>query len=417
MQAQAPAAPATAIAAARAAMNDTVRGASLHVALVTVGQGTDVWERFGHNMLWIRDDRTGESLMWNWGLFDFAQPGFLRRFLFGNTSYRMDSAPSSWEFRRYTQLKRDVIAQDLALTPGQRAALDAFVRANDADSASWSYRYDYFLDNCSTRIRDALDIILGGAIRAALEPQSTELTYRSETLRLNQQDPWLFLGMDLALGAPADRSMTAWQAAFIPMRLRDALRDVRVKRPDGTLVPLVERERVLIVSGRTAELQDFQTVRWPMYVIGATLVLTLTLIGLAALARRRVPAAQSGIVGAAVLVHGVAGLLATFILFMWLFTKHAFWAWNQHFLLMTPLSLAIAVLVWRSGPRQRNARAIQAYHMTMTGIAFAVVIAIPVWYRGHISPMAGLFLAWANMSWMLHLTLGVALAALPKEAA
>src|SRR5262245_17627437 len=82
-QAPSPVAPLAAVAAARAAMTDTLRGADLRVRLLTVDYSTnDIWDYFGHNLLWITNTRTGESHVWDWGRFDFEQPWFITRFLF-----------------------------------------------------------------------------------------------------------------------------------------------------------------------------------------------------------------------------------------------------------------------------------------------------------------------------------------------
>lgn len=410
--AQAPVAPAAAIAAARAAMRDTLRGATLDVSVLTVGVGPDVYERFGHNLLWIRDRRTGESLVWEWGEFDFNQPDFVKRFLFGDTRYWMAGVPLSVAMNAYYARRRDVVVQELDLSAGQRAALDAFVRANALDENKY-YRYDYFLDNCSTRLRDALDIVLDGAISAALRGRATPWTYRSETLRLNQEDPWLFLGMDLALGRPADHTMDAWQAAFIPMRFRDELRDVRVRSATGALVPLVKNERVMIARTRPVDPPAIQAARWPVAVTVVTLVLALGIAWLGLLAERGSAAARASVVGVAVCTHLVWGLIAAMVWFVWLFTRHAFWAWNPHLLLWTPLSLVIAPLIAFERTRSRTRGWIQGYHLVMASAAFAVAIAVAVWRGSHLATTAALLLIWANVSWMLHLAMGLALARLP----
>lgn len=413
VRAQAPVAPAAALAAARAAMTDTVRGKELRVTLLTVGQGEAVWERFGHNMIWIVNERTGEAHVWNWGLFDFAAPGFVRRFLFASGMYWVGDTGIQRTLDYYHSVGRDVVAQELALTPGQRAALDALVRVNALEENRF-YRYDYFLDNCSTRARDALDIVLGGALRTALEPVPANVSYRTETLRLNVVDPWLFLGMDIALGAPADRPLNAWQAGFIPMRLRDALRTVSVKDASGRTVPLVKTERVLVRPTRPPESQTLDA-PWPRVVMIATLALTLLLVGLGVLSGRGVRAARPAIVALSVAVHVPLGLLSSLVLFVWLFTRHTFWAWNPHLLLFTPASLVIAVLIplWRN--RWKPGNWIEVYHVAVGVVAFLLVLGILVTYRTHVSPAAGLLLMWANLSWMIHLGLAVALARLPGE--
>ncbi|HYV98825.1 MAG TPA: DUF4105 domain-containing protein [Gemmatimonadaceae bacterium] len=394
--------PADAAAAARAAMEDTARGNALHVTLLTQGQGEAVWERYGHNLIWIRNDKTGESLLWNWGVFNFAEPGFIGRFLFGSAMYRIAAFRAPQWLDDESHGTREVIAQDLVLTPGQRAAVDAFVRANALPQNQY-YRYDYFLDNCSTRLRDMLDFVLGGAMRQSIEAKPGAYSYRDETLRLNQHNTLLFLGLDLALGLPADRTMTPWESAFVPMRLRDELRSVRVPGPGGTMVPLVENERVLIRGREPAEATRIESGGVRAALFGVALVVALLALWLGFTGKR------GALVALAVPVHVVFALAGTLLVFMWLFTRHAFWAWNMHLLLFTPVSWAVVVSLLRSRARRPAAPWVARYHRLMAVSGFVVGVCALAW-PGRWSPAEGAMLAaWAGAAWLIHLSIGLAL--------
>ena len=393
--------PAVAVEAARAAMADTAAGAQLTVAVLTVGQGGAVWEMFGHNLLWIRDTVTGEQAAWNWGMFSFNEPDFLQRFLLGDTRYWMQGEDVASTLEYYASVGREMVAQELALTAAQKAALLAFVRTNAREDAKY-YRYDYFLDNCSTRLRDALDLVLDGALAASLRADTTAHTFRSETLRLVGRDAWLTLGIDFALGVPADRPLTAWETAFVPMRLRDALATVRVPDGAGGMRPLVQRTGTVVPATRPQAADRFPASQLPWRVIGfAAVVLVVGLV----LGRRQ--AARGGyIAGAhrvfAVVVHAVLGALAMAALAMWLFTRHSFWAWNPHLLIVTPLSLVIAATVALRGARPMP-RWVLAYHATLIGGALAVGLGTALRSVLNDDAPGAVFSLWAHAAWMLHL--------------
>jgi hypothetical protein len=148
----------------------------------------------------------------------------------------------------YAGQGRKIWAQELDLSPAQRIALRSFLVTN-YQPANREYFYDYYRDNCSTRIRDAIDRVLGGAIyRYGQQPSS--MTWRDETRRLNENRGPLYTGLLLALGQPVDTTMTRWEQMFLPGRLREHLDSVRVTGPDGSLRPLVKSERVLHQGGR-----------------------------------------------------------------------------------------------------------------------------------------------------------------------
>ena len=120
----------------------------LSVYLVTAEPGEAVWERFGHNGIWIHDARTGQDIFWEWGLFSFSQTGFIPRLVRGTMLYSMGGRELSRALEVYRRQGRNVWAQELALTPEQAAALDRFVR-NNARPENRQYVYNYYLDNLS----------------------------------------------------------------------------------------------------------------------------------------------------------------------------------------------------------------------------------------------------------------------------
>ena len=52
-------------------------------------------------------------------------------------------------------------------TPIEKAALLEYLQWNAQDAHKY-YRYDYYRDNCSTRVRDALDRVLRGRWKQAV---------------------------------------------------------------------------------------------------------------------------------------------------------------------------------------------------------------------------------------------------------
>jgi hypothetical protein len=403
--------PAAAVAAATAAADDSASGEHLQVAVLTVGQGEAVWELFGHNLLWIRDTLTGEEAAWNWGMFSFSEPDFLPRFLLGDTRYWMQGDDVAATLAYYQSAGREVTAQQLALSMSQRAALQAFVRANAEESARY-YRYDYFLDNCSTRLRDALDLVLGGALADALGGRPTAHSYRSETLRLVQQDAWLVLGIDYALGFPADRPLTEWETAFVPMRLRDALATVSLPDGAGGQRLLVSRTVTAVRPVRPEATTTFPAAQlpWRVLMIGAAVLGLGALLGRRQLGLGRSIAFPNRLFAAS--VHAVLGTVAAVALAMWLFTRHSFWAWNPHLLIVTPFSLVVALTVLLRGAA-RMPRWVLAYHAILAGGALAVGLGVLLRTVLNDDAPGAVFSLWAHASWMMHLGAGMALAPWP----
>ena len=209
------------------------------VSLLTFAPGEVYWQRFAHNALLLRA-ASGQAAVFNYGIFDFRQKNFFLNFARGRMLYRLDVDSLDRTLRLYAAEGRWIYEQRLDMSVEQRRELAAYLAAN-LKPENVEYRYDYFADNCSTRVRDALDTVLGGQLREQLEPQPTAVTYRSEVLRLMAPEPPLMIGMDLGLGPRVDRPIDLWQRSFLPLTLMEAVRGVRVEG-GGASRPLVQAE-------------------------------------------------------------------------------------------------------------------------------------------------------------------------------
>ena len=339
-------------------------GSELEVYVMTMGQGDQIWERFGHNGLGIRDRNAGTNLVYNWGVFRFSEADFLPRFLRGEMRYSVEPYDADLTAAYYQSINRSVSVQELRLTPAQRVAIRDFVEWNAREENKY-YRYDYFGDNCSTRVRDVVDKALGGALRSQFASRPSGRTFRDEARRLTEQD-LLYTGIDIGLGSPSDREMTQWEAMFIPMRLRDDLREVRVAGPGGTTAPLVSSERVLISASRAGELAAPANHQLRDLLIGLAIAALIMALAQAA------PAASRGAAATWCVVSGVLGVL---LLGLWALTRHV-WAYsNVNLLYFNPLWFVLAFMVARKVVPAANARrlAMLCAVLTVVGVVLGLL--------------------------------------------
>lgn len=297
------------------------------IGVLTMGPGDVFWERFGHDSIVVADPALREPTSYNFGFFDMREAGFVGRFIQGRMEYMLVALPLSEDLDYYRQVGRGVRLQWLDLSPAQARALAAALTEN-ARPENARYRYDYFTSNCATKVRDALDRILDGQLRRQTESRSSGDSYRSESLRLASPAPWLWAGFDLALGPSNDRALTRWQQDFLPRRLADDLRQIRLV--DGR--PLVNAEVQLLPQRLPPEPEDGSVPLWPWLLAGIALAL---LIGNASTRLDRPLATFAG--GFWLLCGGLGLVLAL----AWGFTEHrALWA-NRNLLLLDPLCLLL----------------------------------------------------------------------------
>ena len=350
---------------------------SVRVYLITVGQGAEVWEKFGHNALWFFDDAAGIDEAYNWGVFDFNQPGFLRRFLTGDTKYWVERYPGQLLIDYYKSSDRSVVVQRLNLTAAQAQRALAYARWNALDENKF-YRYDYFRDNCSTRIRDLIDYALGGTLKQATTKIRGSRTYRTESVRLVDDMKLTQFGIYTALGQPADKPLSLWELMFIPMRLRDIVRGQRTGGPASTPsggASLVAEERVLYESRNHHERTDTPQLWLPYLIVGLLLGAEFAAVGSVRGRSTFVDKMFRIEVGIWALVTGILGLV---LLLAWTTTRHVFWYRNENLLLLNPIALWLAATVVPSMRRSRFGKAAATTAMVVAGLTVLSLVLKPI---------------------------------------
>jgi hypothetical protein len=363
------------------------------IGIMTMQPGEVFFERFGHDAIIVVDPATGAATSYNFGFFDPGEQDFLSRFLRGEMMYYLVALPLEQDLEQYRDAGRGVSVQWLDVEPAQARAL-AEALAERARPENARYRYDYFTANCATQVRDALDDAMGGALQPQLAGRSRGNTYRSEAVRLARPAPWMWLGFDLGLGPYADRPLSRWEEAFVPMRLADSLREAR--NSEGR--PLVMAEQQLLPHRIAAEPAEMPRRWWPWLVAG------LALAGATFAARRR-PRLIAGFALPLWLLCGLAGLLVAFI---WGFTAHhAGWA-NRNLFWLSPLCLlllpgAVALLRGRVPGR--------LFRVLLWAVA---AIAIVGWILQWLSLQPQYNLPWIALLLPVHVALALALGRTPR---
>jgi hypothetical protein len=306
---------------------------------MTMGPGKQVWERFGHNAIWIHDPVAGTDETYNYGLFDFGQEGFLLRFIQGRMWYWMAARPAEFYVESYRRDNRSVWVQELEMAAEAKRELQRFLEWNERPENRY-YHYDYYRDNCSTRVRDALDRALGGQVRGQTAEIPAGTTYRFHTQRLTANDPLVFTGLLLALGQPVDRPITKWEEMFLPLSMREHFRNLTIRLPDGRRMPLVKSERTLFES--TEPVPPARPPNWtPAY-----LLIGITAGGLVfALARaaRRHSWSRYGFLFFGWIWLFISGLGGLVVAGLWAFTDHSAAYRNENVLQANLLAL---LLLW-----------------------------------------------------------------------
>ncbi|MDT0552254.1 Lnb N-terminal periplasmic domain-containing protein [Urechidicola vernalis] len=185
------------------------------ISVITCGPGDEVYAAFGHSAFRIEDKKNGIDRVYNYGTFNFNTPNFYGKFAQGNLLYLL----SAYDFNRfvgsYYKEGRWVKAQVLDLKPSEVQACFEFLE-NNALPENSPYLYDYFFDNCSTRLYDVIDEVVGEKLVIPETFKNSKGTHRSLIQPYLVDKPWGDFGIDIALGSVIDRAVSMEEFLFLP---------------------------------------------------------------------------------------------------------------------------------------------------------------------------------------------------------
>ncbi len=192
---------------------------STAVSIITVMPGNPVYTMFGHSAIRFANPESGLDASFNYGTFDFDNT-FPFRFASGKLDYRLDVTPTEPAFRHYRGEGRTIVEQHLTITPQQATRLYELLLVNYRPENRY-YRYDFFFDNCSTRIRDILEEAT--SVTIGDQGRVSEETLRDLLTPYIHDRPALAALMNSGLGVGADQLATVRDRAFLPVELMHQL--------------------------------------------------------------------------------------------------------------------------------------------------------------------------------------------------
>lgn len=352
--------------------------------LVTYGPGQEVWERFGHNAIWLRDAEQGLDHVYSFGYFEMDRPGFVVDFARGIMRYFGSAASSEDEFAFYRMRDRSIRAQRLDLDAGQVRELHGLLHDNIFPIPQY-YDYDYFFANCSTWLRDLIDQVVDGRLREQLKSRPARLNFRDHIRRYNQSRLELHAGLMTLLGPMIDRPRSAWEESFVPAGLSNWITEVNI---DGR--GLIDESRTLYVSKAHAA-PAVPSSQWWAYAL-----VSLLAAALVSLALRYGPTFWPLLPWRlSVLAVGLSGLL---VVTMWLATGHDAVDGNRVVLLLNPFWLLALV------PMPRPA-AVSLWWLLVAGAGTgAALLAWPAGSQYRPEVVCGLMPLLAAMLWTARTT-------------
>jgi len=313
-------------------------GENLTLKIAVMGAGDELYFWWGHIALIIEDSDTNQSNFYDYGIFSFENENFYYNFAMGRLLYSCGVSPSWWNIEKYIETNRDVIIYTLDLPPEKRLEVKRFAEVNVLPE-NRDYFYHHFRDNCSTRIRDIVDLMTDGQFFEQYGKTPGRYTLRQHVRRHTYFSPTVDWILNFWMGQGIDTGITIWDEMFLPSEVGKRIDDFWYTDLNGERIKLVSyAETINKAEGRPLVL-DIPRKQWPRE-LAFSLVLSVIFIFFFFLQYKKI---RSGTVLAGIsislcgLVFGIAGLL---LYFMSIFTNHDYTYNNINMIFCTPLLLA-----------------------------------------------------------------------------
>ena len=290
------------------------------ISILTCRSGDELYSTFGHTAIRVFNPTTRIDYVYNYGLFSFNTPNFYLKFMRGQLPYLVGATRMSRFLREYNDEKRSVFEQVLNLDNNQKEKIIQFLIEN-VKPENREYKYDFFFDNCATRVVDVYG--LAGAVTYDLEVE--EKTFR-DLLKENLKSlVWEDFGIDLLIGQRADRITNRRDQMFLPEYVMNNLGSAAL---DGDEVLAQDPHLVLDFEALNQSRKERST-PWPLITMMLILIATIAI-------NMYAPKMAKGFNKIFLIVGGVIGIL---LLFMWFGTNHGATRDNWNVAWMSPLFL------------------------------------------------------------------------------
>ncbi|MEP7323883.1 MAG: DUF4105 domain-containing protein, partial [Saprospiraceae bacterium] len=310
---------------------------SLQISLLSCSPGEELYSTFGHSAFRVRDFKGKRDIVFNYGTFNFREKNFYLKFMQGKLKYLLSVESYEDFIYSYALENRIVYEQEFNLSQEQKSQLIRDLQIN-AQPANRAYKYDFFWDNCSTRIRDKIDHVFNQSINYPVRPG---IPFRDYLHRYLVHSPWSRFGIDLILGMPTDAIAQTREAMFLPLEMMYVYDSATIHE-----MPTNSRSHIIQAS-----------IEQPLHKTRMTpFLVCLLLFAIVVFCRFALNKSLAGniIFNMVMIITGIGGLI---IFFLWFISEHTTTDNNLHLIWANPLLLLYpfrkkiwspAILIWLS---------------------------------------------------------------------
>jgi len=334
------------------------------ISVLTIGPGTSLNDAFGHNGFRIKDNAQGIDVVFDYGRFPFNEPGFYLNFARGKLNYSIGADTFADIKRFYTRQNRTIKEQALNLDQTEKQKLYNYL-LNNYKPENREYLYDFFYDNCATKIRDVANIALNNTITFTEPSNYKPQTFRTLIHNNLNKNSWGSLGIDIALGSIIDRTATPEEQMFLPENIYAFFAEASLKNGKS----LVNNSQTLNAKNEIKEASNM--LFSPLTILGITALLIIWITYKDFKNNRRTKSLD-------VVLFTITGLIGIGLLLLWFATDHNATAHNYNLLWAFALNVLVIGQLIKTKPKAWFIRYLKFLLIMLTLMMFHWLIGVQI---------------------------------------
>jgi hypothetical protein len=345
------------------------------IYVLTCSPGEELYQVFGHTAFFIQDSARHFFMVYHYGTFNFSDPNFYLNFIRGRLNYMLGLEYYIDFINEYTIDKRNVYMTELNLSYEKKNEIYKFLTWKSQPENRY-YKYDFFMDNCATRVRGVIEKFYGDSL---IYPQNYKIkkTYRQAITPYLRPMPWTRFGINLLLGLPADKKLDFRSAMFLPDYI-DTVYSKSTLNINGKIEPVFKNRTTLINS-------NFKIGKKPIFnptLTFWTLFIIMFFVSLWEFKHKKI------LKGIDFSMYLLLGIISFILLFMWFGTDHTPTKWNLNIIWAFPTHIWFAFVALKG----KNKNLLKNYPFIFALIILILLISFPIFPQQYDIAMIPLFL-------------------------
>ena len=360
------------------------------VSILTIGPGTQLNDSFGHSAYRIKDENLGVDIVYNYGVFDFNTQNFYIKFARGKLLYKIVTNHYEPFYNSYVYQNRWVKEQILSLSYSEKQAMFDFLQ-NNAKPENRDYKYDFFYDNCATKIRDVLIKVLGNKLEYNDDYITESYSFRELIQQNLNSNTWGSLGIDIGLGAVIDKKVSQFEYQFLPEYIFKGTHNAtiqRIKSKDN-----IVKETITLFENKEIKIRRNFFIS-PLFIFGliGLMILFITYKDLKKVTRSRYLDA---------IIFFITGIIGVLLLLLWVATDHTSTAYNYNLLWAFPFSILFIFTVIKKHPSKWLRRYFIFLILLLVLLCLHWITGVQIFSIGLIPLFIALGVRYAYLVWFL----------------